>query len=228
LDERNKEGNLARKIIVYFLFRRAGDFIEINAIARGHRGAIAFKEHLFRATLSLPLSVCPSRISAMNYISSRWHDGTVGCIKKIVYRQNSGGTATRTGISLFREAMRAAGHVRRVWVLVKRSTCFSFAKRTEDAGTPVTCTIHYFAIPPSVTPEYGKRTTATRSRPVYIFERNKSIEREKNTPLRPMDLILISARVSSKGFGKCAKRTDCVDICQEANIYPIQLPICHT
>lgn len=39
---------------------------------------------------------------------------------------------------------------------------------------------------PCVTPEYGKRTTATRSSGVYIFGENKSIEREKNTPLRTM------------------------------------------
>lgn len=97
-----KKGNLARKIIVRFLFPAScGDFIEINAIARGHRGAIAFKEHLFCARLFFSLR----SLSAMNYISSQRRDGTVSCIKKIVYRQNSG---DKNGYNaLPREAVRA-------------------------------------------------------------------------------------------------------------------------
>lgn len=134
----------------------------------------------------------------MNYTSSQRHDGTVSCIKKIVYRQNTGGAATRTGILLSWSCECAAGsRVRRVWV--KRSTCFSLQneQKMQEHLLPAWYIISRYSLRHS-----GIRKEDNRdSRGEYIFGQNKSIEREKNTPLRPMDLILISA-VFPKGAAK--------------------------
>lgn len=148
----------------------------------------------------------------MNYTSSQRHDGTVSCIKKIVYRQNTGGTSDKNGYIVLVERERGGGEgrkgescvratacVRRVCgVLVKRSTCFSSQNEEKMRGTPVTCVMHYFAILPVSLRNTERRRLVRRrlssvASGVHLFSgKTKSIEREKNTPLRPTALILIS------------------------------------
>lgn len=98
----------------------------------------------------------------MNYISSKRHDGTVSCIKKIVYRQNTGGMATRTGyIALVKlRARLAESVVCGYWLSEARVFLCKTNRKCRN-----TCYLRdtLFRDTPCVTPEYGKRTTATRS-----------------------------------------------------------------
>lgn len=147
----------------------------------------------------------------MNYISSQRHDGTVSCIKKIVYRQNTGGTTDdKNGyIALVKRCMCARLAMSVVvcgyWLSEARVFLCKTKRKCRN-----TCYLRdtLFRDTPCVTPEYGKRGRPRRLvRRVYIFGQNKiDRAREEHALTRPMDLILISVLLFSKGFGKCAKR----------------------
>lgn len=98
----------------------------------------------------------------MNYISSKRHDGIVSCIKKIVYRQNTGGMATRTSyIALVKLRTRLVESVVcGYWLSEARVFLCKTNRKCRN-----TCYLRdtLFRDTPCVTPEYGKRTTATRS-----------------------------------------------------------------
>lgn len=158
-----------------------------------------------------------SRIPAINYISSERHDGTVSCIKKIVYRQNTGGTATRTILLSWSCARLAESVVCGYWLSEARVFLCKTNRKCRN-----TCYLRdtLFRDTPCVTPEYGKRTTATRSLGcTFSGKINRSSARRTRPCVRcgfnfNLDGVL-------KRSWKVRETNDCVDICQEINIYPI-------
>lgn len=135
---------------------------------RGHCSAIAFKEHLFRARLFFPLGSLRNEL----YLISAALMVLLAILRKLFIGKILAVHGDKNGhIALVKLcACSATSVVCGYWLSEAR--VFLLQKRRENAGTPVTCVIHYFAILPASlrNTERGQPRLVRR---MYIFGQNK-------------------------------------------------------